>query len=367
MKLPADPRVAHGGHLDNDIPASGLARRQFLAGLAACGAATVIPGCATDAAAPRLAEGKPHRIDIHHHLLPPKYVAELPQHIKGENPPPWSPARSLEDMDKNGIAISMTSLMQPQVWFGDVALGRRLARESNDYAATLVRDYPGRYGIFATLPLPDVEGSLREIAYAMDVLKADGFGLMTSYAGKYLGDPVFWPVWEELNRRKAVVYNHPLSVECCRNPVAQYIQNSAIEYGTDTTRMIATLLFSGAAARFPDIVWIHSHGGGTMPFLYSRFTRQEGATKNAKELLPNGVLHEIKKFYYDTAQANHAGALAALLKLVSVSQVMFGTDFPYRPGAEAVVGLNAYGFSATELEAIERGNALRLLPRWRAA
>ncbi|MDB5812060.1 MAG: TIM-barrel fold metal-dependent hydrolase [Betaproteobacteria bacterium] len=347
-------------------PLSGVPRRTFLASLAALGAGTLISGCATDASTPAAAGGEPHRIDVHHHLLPPKYVAELPQHVKGENPPRWSPASSIEDMDKNGIATSMTSLMQPQVWFGDVPLGRRLARESNDYAATLARDYPGRYGIFATLPLPDVDGSLREIEYAIDVLKADGFGLMTSYAGKYLGEPAFWPVWEELNRRKAIVYNHPLSVECCRNPVAQYIGNSAIEYATDTTRMIASLLFSGAAARFPDIRWIHSHGGGTMPFLYSRFTRQEASTKNREQLLPNGVLFEVKKFYYETAQANHPGALAALLKLVSVSQVMFGTDFPYRPGAEAIGGLTAYGFTPADLAAIDRGNAVRLMPRWKA-
>jgi hypothetical protein len=162
---------------DSNTCAAVNGRREFLGGLAALGASALLPGCASDAGQSAAARGKPHRIDIHHHLLPPKYVAELPTHIKGENPPPWSPARSIEDMDKNGIATSITSLMQPQVWFGDVALGRRLARESNDYAATLVRDYPGRYGIFATLPLPDVEGSLREIEYAMDVLKADGFRL----------------------------------------------------------------------------------------------------------------------------------------------------------------------------------------------
>jgi predicted TIM-barrel fold metal-dependent hydrolase len=338
-------------------------RRRFLTGLAALGAGALIPGGASNAQVAAVAGAKPHRIDIHHHLLPPKYVAELPKLAKGENPPPWSPAKSIEDMDRNAIATSLTSLMQPQVWFGDVPLGRRLARESNDYAATLVRDYPGRYGIFATLPLPDVEGSLKEIEYALDVLKADGFGLMTSYAGKYLGDPAFWPVWEELNRRKAVVYNHPLAVECCRNPIPQYIVPSAIEYATDTSRTIASLLFSGAAARFPDISWIHSHGGGTMPFLWQRYTRQEAANKDRQKLLPNGLLHEVRKFYYDTAQANHAGALAALLKLVSSSQVMFGTDFPYRPGSEVVEGLTAYGFSAAELQAIDRGNAVRLMPR----
>ncbi len=341
-------------------------RRRFLTGLAALGAGALIPGCASNAQAPGVAGAKPYRIDIHHHLLPPKYVAELPKFAKGESAPPWSPAKSIEDMDKNGIATSLTSLMQPQVWFGNVPLGRRLARESNDYAATLVRDYPGRFGIFATLPLPDIEGSLKEIEYALDVLKADGFGLMTSYADKYLGDPAFWPVWEELNRRKAVIYNHPLAVECCRNPIPQYMVNSAIEYATDTSRTIGSLLFSGAAARFPDISWIHSHGGGTMPFLWQRYTRQEGAIKNRQEVLPNGLLHEIKKFYYDTAQANHAGALAALLKLVSTSQVMFGTDFPYRPGSEVVEGLTAYGFSAAELQAIDRGNALRLMPRLKA-
>jgi predicted TIM-barrel fold metal-dependent hydrolase len=160
-----------------------------------------------------------------------------------------------------------------------------------------------------------------------------------------------------------VVYNHPLSVDCCRNPIPQYMVNSAIEYATDTTRTIASLLFSGAAARFPGIKWIHSHGGGTMPMLWQRYIRQEATLKNKQEIVPNGVLHEIRRFYYDTAQANSPGALAALLKLVSTSQVMFGTDYPYRPGSEVVEGLTSYGFSAAELRAIDRDNALRLIPR----
>ena len=343
----------------------GPSRREFLAGLAVLGAGALVPGCALNT--PGAAGGKPYRVDIHHHLVPPKYVADLPKYTKGESPPRgWSPAKSIEEMDKNGIATSFASLMQPQVWFGDVPLGRRLARENNEYAAGLVRDYPGRFGMFATLPLPDAEGSLKEVEYALDVLKADGFGLMTSYAGKYLGDPAFWPVWEELNRRKAVVYNHPLNAACCRNPLPGLFSGAAV-YTADTTFTIASLLFTGAASRFPDIRWIHSHGGGTMPFIYSRFTRQEGDMKEeAKKVLPNGVLYELKRFHYDTAQANHAGALSALLKLVSTSQVMFGTDFPYRPCSEVVEGLASYGFSAADLQAIERDNAVRLLARLRA-
>lgn len=348
------------------LPAPGAERRSFLAGLAAFGAGASLPGCVSNSAAPVLAGGKPHRIDIHHHHIPPGYLAAIPRQRGGGKPPQWTPARSLEDMDRSGIATSITSLIPDGAWFGDVALARRIARDANEYAAKLARDYPGRYGVFATLALPDIEGSLREIEYALDVLKADGFALMTSFADKYPGDPAFWPVLEELNRRRAVVYTHPLTPNCCANPIAQWLPSSAIEYPADTTRMIASLLFSGAAARFPDIQWIHSHGGGVLPFVYSRFTRQEAALKERAAVLPNGVLHEVRKFYYDTAQANHPGALAALLKLAPVSQVMFGTDFPFRPGAEVVDGLAQYGFAAAELQAVERGNALRLMPRWNA-
>jgi predicted TIM-barrel fold metal-dependent hydrolase len=209
--------------------------------------------------------------------------------------------------------------------------------------------------------LPDTEGSLDEIAYALDTLKAEGFCLMTSYGTRYLGDAAFGPVLEELNRRAAVVYTHPLNPECCGN-VADEVPPSIIEYAVDTTRTMASLLFSGAAARYPDIRWIFSHSGGVTPFLLSRFTYQEGTMKNREEKLPRGVIYELQKFHYDTAQGNHAGALAALLKLAPVSQLLYGTDFPFRSAAEVNAGLAQYGFIAGDLQAIERGNALRLMP-----
>ena len=347
-------------------------RRRFLESLgttgtfAALGAASgslLLAGCETPG--PGGGSGsKPQRIDVHHHLVPPAYAEDL---VRRGQPRPvkWSPAASLEDMDRSGIAVSVTSLVQPAVWFGDVAFGRRLARESNEYAAKLARDYPGRFGTFATLPLPDAEGSLKEIAYALDVLGCEGFCLMTSYNGRYLGDASFWPVYEELDRRKAVVYTHPLGTECCRNLVPG-VADSAIEYATDTTRTIASVLFTGAAARFPDIRWIWSHSGGTAPFLLSRFVFQEQSMKNAKTILPNGVRFELAKFHYDMAQGNHHGALAALAKIAPVSQYLYGTDFPFRLGDEVNRGLAEYPFTAAERRAIDRDNALRLMPGLRA-
>jgi len=345
-------------------------RRGFLGKLAALGAAALLPGelMAQAAKTPPVASGgKRFRIDVHHHLVPPGYLDEVAgMRQGGGGRVKWSPAMSLEDMDKSGIAMSVISLIQPAVWFGDIEKGRRLARQSNEYAVQLARDHPGRFGSFAQIPLPDAEGSLKEIEYAFDTLRADGIGLMTSYQDKYLGDEAFAPVYEELNRRKAVVYTHPLTPDCCRN-IAKGLPPGVIEYATDTTRSIASLVFSGTAARYPDIRWIFSHSGGTMPFLLSRFTRQEVDMKErAKERMPRGVMYELGKFYYDTAQGNHSGALSALMKIAAPSQVLFGSDFPFRDGAEEIEGLKAFRFKPKDLRAIERDNALKLLPGLKA-
>jgi len=260
-----------------------------------------------------------------------------------------------------GIATSVLSVSSPGVWFGDVPEGRRLARIVNDYGAMAAKNHPGRFGLFAALPLPDIDGSLREIEYALDTLKADGIGLLTSYGDKWLGDAAFAPVWTELNRRNAVIYTHPTTAACCGN-LHNDVPAVMIEWATDTTRTAASLLFSGTAARYPDIRWILSHGGGTMPFLLSRFVYQEGTLQGKEAVLPKGLMYELKKFYYDTAQANSAPALAALLKVAPASQILFGTDYPFRTPAEVTGGLAAQRFPAKDLRAIERDNALRLLP-----
>ena len=307
-------------------------------------------------------------IDTHHHLCPVSYLEAIKRKT-GLHPYAeqvlrrGSAEKSLEDMDRAGVTRSIMSLTTPGVWFGDVAEGRKLAREVNEHFAKIVADHPGRYGMFAAIPLPDVEGSIKEIEYALDTLKADGIGLFTSYGAKHLGDAAFAPVFAELNRRKAVVYTHPLRPDCCAALVPE-VSEAIIEYGTDTTRTIASLVFSGTAARCPDIRFLFSHAGGTMPFLIGRFVGLARQPQFAARL-PNGLLHELQRFYYDLAQAANPGATASLMKLVKISQVLFGTDYPYSTAAEHVEGLAACGFSADDMRAIYYDNAARILPRVR--
>jgi len=308
-------------------------------------------------------------IDTHHHLCSAAYV-ELVKRKTGL--PPYvekvllagSPEKSLEDMDRAGVTRSFASLTTPGVWFGDANEARRLARDCNEHFAKVVADHPTRYGMFAVVPMPDVEGTLREIEYALDTLKADGIGFFTSYGDKHLGDKDFAPVFEELNRRKAVVYTHPRKPDCCA-PMLPDLSEAVVEYGTDTTRTIASLVFSGMASRCPDIRFLFSHAGGTMPFLIGRFIGLAQSPQFAARL-PHGVLHELKRFYYDLAQASNPGATSSLMKLVDISQVLFGTDYPYATAAWHLEGLSRCGFSAEETRAIHYDNAARILPRCRA-
>ena len=337
-------------------------RRGFLAGLAAVGAGVLLSR--EGSAAETKGDGA-RRIDVHNHLSPPGYVAELrPKGLIAPATLAWTPEKSIEDMDQAGVATSITTVSPPGFWFGDVELSRRLARVSNDYAAKLAADHPGRFGMFVNLPMPDIQSTLREIEYGLDTLKADGVCFYTNYGDKWIGDPAFAPVFEELNRRKAVVYTHPLSANCCRN-VLPDIADSNIEWGTDTTRAITRMAFSGEALKYPDIRIIFSHAGGTMPFLVERFVNLAKTPQFAKKL-PEGFLAVANKFYYDTAQTSNPAAMSALKKVVPVSQIVFGTDYPYRNAPEHVKGLKECGvFTSKELKGIDRENAARLLPRFR--
>jgi predicted TIM-barrel fold metal-dependent hydrolase len=335
-------------------------RRGFLMGLATLGAAAVLSetGLAEQTGNP--APARPFRIDTHHHFTVPKLISEsVAKGVNQAGLQDWTPQKSIEQMDKGGVATSILSISDPGVWFGDNAAARALARECNDYAAKVIKDYPGRFGLFATLPLPDVEGALREIEYAFDTLKADGACVLSSYLGKYLGNPTFAPVMDELNRRKAVVFCHPFCAACGTQTVLGDGQNRGVEFVFDTTRTIVSLLSSATVARCPDIRFIWSHGGGTVPYITSRLAGVE-------QQLPKGLIYELQKFYYDTAQAFNPYTLPSFKKLVPASHILFGTDFPLGGGSGLAVSkglIDNGGFSESELRGIDRENALELLPR----
>jgi 6-methylsalicylate decarboxylase len=306
-----------------------LGRRGFIAG----GLATLGAFAAAGVAPRAAAQTKPHRIDVHHHVTPPPWLDALKK-AKLSNFPRdnWSVQKSLDDMDKAGIATAIVSPTTPQVNFLDTdkEAAARVARESNEYTKKLMSDYPDRFGLFAMLPLPHIDESLKEIAYSFDTLKADGVGIMTNYGDKWLGYPQFAPIWEELNRRKATVYTHPTTANCCLNLV-QELPESAIEWGTDTTRTIANLIFSGTSQRYKDINWIFSHGGGALTSFAERLQIQMVTTPPHKDKFTREIVDgEIRRFYYDTAQVSNAVTIGALAKLVPVSQIVYGTDYPYR-------------------------------------
>lgn len=341
-----------------------LSRRHMLATLGGVAASALLPGAATTAEPLR-------RIDVHHHFLPQKYMAEeherivgVTHNLSGNALLKWTPQQALDEMDANGVALSFASISTPGVWFGDVAAARRLSRGWNEFAAEAIRDHPGRFGLFAVVAPPDTEGALKEIEYALDTLKADGIGLLSNYDGKLLGDKSFVPVLEELNRRKAIVYVHPTFSPCCSTLIPG-LQAQRVEFPLDTTRTITSMLFTGTFARLPDIRWIFSHGGGALPFLEGRISEMDGL-KEVAARNPKGTVYEMKKLYYHTASAVSKPALAAMMAFIPPSHILFGSDYPFVKTKNGVEGLDQYRMSQNMRRAIDHDNAALILPRVRS-
>src|SRR5262245_28515565 len=338
-------------------------RRAFLAGIGAAGAAALLPETAARA------QATPKLIDTHHHFFPPPYLKrQLEWEAERKMPhypgvPEWTPARTIEQMDKHGVTIAVLSLAStPGLWFGDNAEGAsKTARLCQDFAADMRQKYPGRFGIFAPLSMLDIDATLKEVEHAFDTIKADGINLQTNYGDKWLGNPAYKPVLEELNRRKAVIYVHPLVAACC-GQLSVGTFPAVIEVPHDTTRTVTSLLLSGSFARYRDIRWLFSHAGGTIPMLAGRIDAFYGARPNLKEFAPDGIFGELKRLHYDTANATSAAAMGALLQIAPATQVSYGSDYPYFP-LDQIKGLQNLGLGKEQLDAIASGTATRLLPR----
>ena len=315
--------------------------------------------------------GKDHLIDVHHHILPPNYVEIVgddrigPLILAGKTPE-WSPQQSIEAMDRNGIQTAITSISAPGLWFGNNQETIDLCRYCNEFATKMRGDHAGRFGVFAGLPLPDVDASLQEIAYAFDELGCDGIGLLTSYGNRYPGDLEFNPVFEELNKRHATVYFHPTNAPCSQ--CQPEIPAATLDFPFDTTRAVVSLLFNGTFTRCKNINFIFSHAGGTIPFLAERIARLQ-SRPGFKDHVPNGVIPELKRLYYDTALSTNWLAFRSLLELTEPDHVLFGSDYPFAPEQTmtgSIKQLQSMGLEPEILEGIERNHALKLFPQFQS-
>ena len=341
-------------------------RRSLLGALAAVGAGmALLPRSFAQsvAAGPRI-------VDTHHHIFPPKFTARNLKRMTDDSPTfpgsfyqNWTPRYSLDQMDQQGVATAIGSMTSPGVWFGDNAEGRQNARDCNEYGAKLAQDFPGRFGMWGAIPLPDIDGSLREIEYLYDQLKLDGIGLLTSYDdGKLLGHPNFAPVLEEFNRRKAVVFVHP-TISCCAMPI-RHLNRVQIDFPTDTTRTITDLIYSGSLIRFPNIRWIFSHGGGTILMLTPRLAGGNLTPEERAATIPNGFEHELQKLYYDIASvALSPIPMAAVLKGIPKDHLLFGSDIPFFTIERIASAVKKFEVSGEDLRMIQSENALQLIPR----
>jgi predicted TIM-barrel fold metal-dependent hydrolase len=313
----------------------------------------------------------PHRIDVHHHILPPYYLeamADVGIHDAGGGSfTEWSEQIAIERIDRQGIATAMLSIAAPGVCFGDDFGSRALARRLNEHLAQLVTDHPTRFGAFATLPLRDVDASLREVEHAFDTLGLDGVGLFTSVEGRYLGDPVFDPLLAELDRRRAVIFVHPAIPEARYNPLR--LPESLVEFVFDTTRAVANLIYTGSLERYPNLSIILPHSGGTVPFVAWRL----GLGKLIPELAakaPQGAIAYLERFYYETALSSSSYALASTRRLADPARIVYGSDIPFLPEPMVATAArelaDAGELDPAALAAVERDNALAIFPRVRA-
>ena len=324
-----------------------------------------------------------NKIDVHHHIFPKEYVEALKEvgieKSFGVKLPKWTVDTSFEKMKENGVQIAMLSISTPGVYFPDIEVpddfSEVLARLTNEIIAETKDRYSDQFGGFATIPMLNPDAALTELNYALDILHLNGVCLMTNYLGKYLGDETFEPFFKELNKRKAVVYIHPT------DPGIEFdselgIPNALIEAPFDTTRAVANMMYRGVLDRYPDIRYILSHGGGTIPYIAWRLAGIEYGQKDKKppiirtfyDFLVNGEpskgLQHLKRMYYDTANVSGDYAIKTLQDFAGPDHIVFGTDVCISKLAPIVTKnlLKQGDFNDDRLDKMAYANCLKLFP-----
>ena len=342
-----------------------ISRRDLLKAAAVAGAAALLPAAESRAQFIDKSTAKGGRVDVHHHHVPPELyeLSGMSRSGFGAGRLPWTPEKTLEQMDKFDIAVAMLSMTQMgNILYDNTEKGRAAVRLGNDYGAKVRSDHPKRFGLFAGVPLPDIDGVMKELEYGLDTLKADAIGIYTNdNQGRWPGDSYFDPMWQELNRRSAIVYIHPLVPPCCTN-LNDGVPSSMSELDFDITRACTSLVANGVLHKYTNIKFIIPHSGGTMPMIAGRIKDRYPRDPKHQEYIPNGVIAELQKFYIDIAHATFPYPMAAMLKFAAPDHILFGTDYPFESMESTVNELPNLGLSAETMAAIERGNAERLFP-----
>lgn len=314
----------------------------------------------------------PRRIDVHHHLQPPKLIAWLNEHhpewTGGPPIPNWTPEVSIDVMDRYGIATAIASTC-PQIFWGDIEQTKYWATYSNEYAARVSQDHPQRFGAMATLPLPDVDAACKEAIHALETLGLDAVILFASQGDNYLGDPAYEPLMQVLNERDAIVLMHPCTSPPGANIPKIHLPYGLVEFMADTSRAVGQLLFNGVFERYPRIRWIISHAGAMIPYIHFRMRLGEMNPEVAARV-PKGTLHYLQNLYYDTALSTSEAVFAALQNFAKPDHILFGSDYPLAP--EFVTQRETEAIDASKVldtkwrKAIDRDNALKLFPRFQS-
>jgi aminocarboxymuconate-semialdehyde decarboxylase len=310
-------------------------------------------------------------IDTHHHMLPDFFFEatnEKENPVGGLKPQVWTPEGSLAFMDEAGIDVAILSISTPGVQLPDKRAARELARKCNEFAASLISKYPKRFGAFASVSMSNLADAIDEVKLALDVLKLDGVALFTNSNGIYLGDPSVRPLFDELQRHQTVVYVHP---NASPDPGAHNLglTDNLIDFPVDTTRAIAQLHYGGTFAATPDVRYIFSHAGGTIPYLAGRFAIVDEMKIMGDSSRTGTAAEAFQKLYWDTALAWSDPVLRTLRQVAGVDKILFGTDFPYLRKDIATQCANKIAcsgeLSPRERESVLGGNALKLFPRLR--
>lgn len=328
------------------------------------------------------------RIDVHHHYVTSGLIDALAEvgvtHVGGQPLGATRPQDSLAVMDRYEVASALLSVPIPLT----VRDPRRVARALNEAGAAAVADAPERFGLLAALPLPDVEGALEELTYALDTLNADGILLLSNYAGVYLGDPYIEQIFAELDRRGVVALVHPTVFTGDRPPVepnagspVPALEPSLFEFLFDTTRAVANLIVGGTLERYPRVRLILAHAGGTVPYVRDRILDRRPILERARrtppptpdelqQLLGDGLAasrRQLDGLFYDLTLSANDTVLDCVDELVPSAQLLLGTDFPLAQEIgvrSALAGIEGHdGFDQADRRAIEGDNARRLFPR----